>query len=68
MVNDKNLLVLRCNAFLKQREMSMLYRAIHEQMETGVIIVPPYIDVILVPEGTEIKISEFMPTDKKGEN
>ncbi len=63
MVAEKDLLVLKCNAFLKEREFNALYRAIYEQREAGVIIVPPYIEPILVPEGTEIRISEFVPRE-----
>lgn len=67
MIAEKDLLVLKCNAFLKSREMSVLYRSVCEQAETGVIIVPPYVEPILIPAGTEIKISEFVPPNEKGE-
>lgn len=65
MTAEKDILVLKCNAFLRPKEMDELYRSIHAQKDTGVIIVPPYIEPILVHEGTEIKISEFVPGSKK---
>lgn len=61
MIVEKELLVFKCNAFLKQRQMNDLYNSIHQQKDTGIIIVPPYVEPILVPAGTEIKISEFVP-------
>lgn len=67
MIAEKDLLVLKCNAFLKPREMSALYRYVYEQMETGLIIVPPYVEPILIPARTEVKISEFVPPNEKGE-
>lgn len=65
MVAEKDLLVLKCKAFLKLKEMGALYRSVLEQKETGVIVLPPYVEPILVPAGTEIKISEFVPTNEK---
>ncbi len=65
MTAEKDILVLKCNAFLRPKEMNELYRSIHAQKDTGVILVPPYIEPILVHEGTEIKISEFIPGNKK---
>ncbi|WP_297183371.1 hypothetical protein [Bacteroides caecimuris] len=48
--------------------MNALYRSVYEQMEAGVIVVvPPYVEPILVPAGTEVKISEFVPSNEKGE-
>lgn len=61
MIAEKKLLVFKCNALLRPREMNDLYRSIHQQKDTGIIIVPPYVEPILVPTGTEIKISEFIP-------
>lgn len=68
MIAEKDVLILKCNAFLNQRNMNILYRSIHEQMETGVVMIPPYVDPVLVPAGTEIKVCEFVLQDGKGEN
>ena len=68
MIAEKDILVLKCNAFLRPKEMNALYRSVYEQMEAGVIVVvPPYVEPILVTAGTEVKISEFVPSNEKGE-
>ena len=68
MIAEKDILVLKCNAFLRPKEMTVLYLSVYEQMDTGIVIVPPYVEPILVPAGTEIKISEFVSSNEKGEN
>ena len=41
MIAEKDILVLKCNAFLRPKEMNALYRSVYEQMEAGVIVVVP---------------------------
>lgn len=36
-----------------------MIESIRAQKETGVIVVPPYVDVIWVPAGTEVRFSEY---------
>lgn len=67
MIAEKDILVLKCNAFLKPKEMGALYSYVLNQMEAGVVLLPVYVDPVLVPAGTEIKISEFVPSNEKGE-
>ena len=56
----KDTLVLRCRSFAKREYFDRMSEAIISQMKagTGCIIVPNCFDVMMVPEGTEVRIED----------
>lgn len=53
-----DILVVECNAFLPHEKMQAVLDNIKEQKETGVILLPPYLEVQIVPEDIEIKLAD----------
>ena len=53
---NKQLLVVRANIFLRGKEYQDLCRSIEIQRTTGVIVLPPYCEAIVVPNDIEIKV------------
>ena len=51
-----DILVVKCNAFLPREKMQAILDNLKEQKETGVILLPPYLEVKIVPEDIEIKL------------
>lgn len=51
-----DILVVKCNAFLPREKMQAILDNIKVQKETGVILLPPYLDAQVVPEDIEIKL------------
>lgn len=51
-----DILVVKCNAFLRQDKYKDLYQSIFEQKINGVVILPAYCDAVIVPKDTEIKV------------
>lgn len=51
-----DILVVKCNVFLKQDKYKDLYQSILEQKINGVVILPAYCDAVIVPKDTEIKV------------
>lgn len=64
-----DILVVKCNAFLPREKMQAVLDNLKEQKETGVILLPPYLKVQIVPEDIEIKLADgngecvLMPID-----
>lgn len=56
----KDTLVLRCRSFAKREYFDRMSEAILSQMKAnpGCIIVPACFDVMMVPEGTEVRIED----------
>ena len=52
---DNDILIVRVNMFLKNKEQEAVRKYILEQRKTGVIVLPPYCEVIVVPKDVEIK-------------
>lgn len=52
---DDDILVVRVNMFLKNKEQEAVRQYILEQRKTGVIVLPPYCEAIMVPKDVEIK-------------
>lgn len=52
---NNDILVVRVNMFLKSKEQEAVRQYILEQQKTGVIILPPYSEAIVVPKDVEIK-------------
>lgn len=51
-----DILVVKSTAFLPQEKMQAILDNLKEQKETGVILLPPYLEVQIVPEDIEIKL------------
>lgn len=50
-------LVIKVNSPLKQEDMDTLKEKIEEMKKEGVILLPNYCDIILVPEDTDVKVT-----------
>lgn len=59
---ENDILVVRINMFLKNKEQEAFRQHILEQRKTGVIVLPPYCEAIMVPKDVEIKF-EGVETD-----
>ena len=53
-----DILVVKCNTFLPQEKMQAILDNLMAQKETGVILLPPYLEVQIVPEDIEIKLAD----------
>lgn len=51
-----DILVVKCNAFLPHEKMQAILDNLKEQKETGVILLPPYLEAQIVPEDIVIKL------------
>ena len=51
-----DILVVKCNAFLPHEKMQAILDNLMVQKETGVILLPPYLDAQVVPKDIEIKL------------
>ena len=50
-----DILVVKSTAFLPHEKMQAILDNLRTQKETGVILLPPYLEVQIVPEDIEIK-------------
>lgn len=53
-----DILVVKCNEFLPHEKMQAILDNLKEQKETGVILLPPYLEVQIVPYDIEIKLAD----------
>ena len=53
-----DILVVKCNAFLPHEKMQAVLDNLRAQKETGVILLPPYLEVQMFPEDIEIKLAD----------
>lgn len=51
----KDLLIVKINMFLRNKEMDALRKCILEQRDTGLIVLPVYCEPILVPKNVDIE-------------
>lgn len=51
-----DILVVKSTAFLPHEKMQAILYNLRAQKETGVILLPPYLEAQIVPEGIEIKL------------
>ena len=51
-----DILVVKSTAFLPHEKMQAILDNLKVQKETGVILLPPYLEAKIVPEGIEIKL------------
>ena len=53
-----DILVVKSNAFLPHEKMQVILDNLMAQKETGVILLPPYLEAQIVPEDIEIKLAD----------
>lgn len=53
-----DILVVRCNMLLPRERMQSIIDNLKAQKETGVILIPPYLEAKVVPDNIEIKFIE----------
>ena len=53
-----DILVVKCNAFLPREKMQAVLDNLRAQKETGVILLPPYLEAKIVPDDIEIKLAD----------
>ena len=53
-----DILVVRCNMLLPHERMQSIIDNLKAQKETGVILIPPYLEAQVVPDDIEIKFIE----------
>lgn len=61
---ENDILVVKVNMFLKNKEQEAVRQCILEQRKTGIIVLPPYCEAIVVPKDVEIKF-EGVENDAK---
>nr|DAU88552.1 MAG TPA: hypothetical protein [Caudoviricetes sp.] len=52
-------LVVKCNMFTSQEQLRDIFDYLKAQKETGVILLPPYLEVQIVPDNIEIKLVDI---------
>ena len=63
-----DILVVRCRANIAPEQMKRIFDNIKSQKETGVILLPPYLEVQVVPDNIEIKSIENIKGNNNAEN
>lgn len=53
-----DILVVRCNMLLPHERIQSIIDNLKAQKKTGVILIPPYLEVQVVPDDIEIKFIE----------
>ena len=53
-----DILVVKSTAFLPHEKMQAILDNLKEQKETGVILLPPYLEAKIIPEDIEIKLAD----------
>ena len=53
-----DILIVKCNALLPHEKMQAILDNLKVQKETGVILLPPYLEAQIVPEDIEIKLAD----------
>ena len=52
------ILIVKSTAFLPHEKMQAILDNLRAQKETGVILLPPYLEAQIVPEDIEIKLAD----------
>lgn len=52
-----DILVVKCNAFLPSERLQAILDNLRAQKETGVILLPSYLDAQIVPDDIEIRFA-----------
>lgn len=61
-----DILVVKVNMFLRDKDMNNIRNYIVEQAKTGILILPPYCEAQVVPDDIEIQVEN--PYTSKGGN
>lgn len=56
-----DILAVKCNMFVSQKQLQDIYDYLKYQKESGVILLPPYLEAQIVPDDITIKL-----VDKNG--
>lgn len=51
-----DILVVKCNMFITQKQIQDIYEYLKAQKESGVILIPPYLEAQIVPDDVKIKL------------
>lgn len=51
-----NILVVKCNMFITQKQIQDIYEYLKAQKESGVILLPPYLEAQIIPDDIKIKL------------
>ena len=51
-----DILVVKCNMFVSQKQLQDIYDYLKIQKESGVILIPPYLEAQIVPDDVKIKL------------
>lgn len=62
-----DILVIRVNAFCRQKELNDIYRWVASQKETGTVVLPHYCEALVVPEDIEIRVEDLSGEFVKGD-
>lgn len=54
----KDVLVIKCNALVKPETLKKLREIFVKEKEEGVIVLPPYVEALVVPEDIEIRMED----------
>ena len=53
-----DILIVKCNTFLPHEKMQAVLDNLIAQKETGVILLPPYLEAQIIPEDIEIRLAD----------
>lgn len=53
-----DILLIKCNMFVSNKQLQDIFNYLIAQKETGVILLPPYLEAQLVPGDIEIRSTE----------
>ena len=51
-----DILVVKCNMLFSQKQIQDIYDYLMHQKESGVILIPPYLEAQIVPDDVKIKL------------
>ena len=51
-----DILVVKCNMFVSNKQLQHIHDYLKDQKETGVVLLPPYLEAQIVPDNIEIKL------------
>lgn len=63
-----DILVIRVNYHVKPSQLTKIRDKIIKQKESGTVILPPYCEVLVVPEDCEIRVEDVAGNEVKGES
>lgn len=58
-----DILVIKCRAIVSSERLQAIYNCLKTQKESGMILLPPYLDAQVVPDDIEIKLVDKSEID-----